>query len=410
MACQHRQNGIRRSDTAKFDLRRPADTTLPVPAESERHNTTNTKETAVRHTLRPYATVGVAIVGAGLFTATPVAAPLPDISTFRAVVLAAGESDLLAPWIDQYNSASGEVTKLVNAFFDAPNVGVQQMLANWSGFTQQVLDDPANINPVTQDIQNNLAAVLTGYGLQGANTATTNIVLAHTLDAQGFANGHRQLFIEIPGYIPADAQASAIPIINFLASPASGIIMGEIGPWISPWVAMMNSITDGDDFNTTLANMAGAFFNGADLNLDSLLPTINGLGLFPSGMDMVNLDIGFGGLLSTGSVNPPGSGTPLGEGGVGGSIFNSVGINFIGVPTVGTLNAPSQAIGPLGALEGWAQTIGALLGWDGTGSPLADVTLPTIPSDVLDDGTAAATAGDLSTLWQDLLAALWPAS
>jgi hypothetical protein len=110
----------------------------------------------------------------------------------------------------------------------------------------------------------------------------------------------------------------------------------------------------------------------------------------------------------------------FGDGGVGGSIFNSVGIDFTGVPSVTTLDAPSQAIGPIGALEGWGQTIADLLGWSGSGSPLADVTLPIIPTDLLDGGTSAASAAadfldggtsaatvaaDLSTLWQDLLAA-----
>ena len=86
------------------------------------------------------------------------------------------------------------------------------------------------------------------------------------------------MFSEIPGFLPASDAAEITPIINFLASPASGIIMGDLGPDIAPWVALCNSITAGDDFNTTLADMAGAFFNGADLNLDSLIPTIERVG------------------------------------------------------------------------------------------------------------------------------------
>ncbi len=52
---------------------------------------------------------------------------------------------------------------------------------------------------------------------------------------------------------------------------------------ISPFVALCNSITAGDDFNTTLADVTGAFFNGADLNLDSLMPTIEQAGVLPAG-------------------------------------------------------------------------------------------------------------------------------
>ena len=315
--------------------------------------------------------------------------------------------DLLAPWIDQFNTASGNATVLTNNFFSAPAVGLQQMIANMSGYLQSFFNDPTSstVTSISAQMQSNLAAVLTGYGLQNADAATTATVLDHTLDGNGqpFGGdpGHVLMFNYVPGYLPAGTDpATVMPIINFLASSASGILMGELGPWISPWIALINSMTAGDDFNTTLANMVGAYFNGATLNLDSLLPMINGFDVFPPGMTMENLDIGFGGLLSAGTVGPDGDG-------VGGSIFNSVGLDFSGVPVLGTLDLPSQPIGPLGAWEGWAQTVASLLGWDGSGSPLTGVTFPTIPDGFFDDGGASsAAAADLSTWAQDLISAL----
>jgi hypothetical protein len=370
---------------------------------------------AVQQALRPYATAGVALVGAGLIAITPMAPRLPDTFTVQDIKLVAGEDtlpDLAAPWTDVFNTASENATTLLNNFYDAPFIGLQQAIANESGFLQEFFESPtsSSVTDAMGQMQDNLAAVLTGYGLQGASAETTATVLAHTLDSVGQAGGHTTLFSEIPGYLPASDAAEITPIINFLASPESGIIMGDLGPLISPLVELSNCITAGDDLNTTLADVTGAFFNGATLNLDSLLPTINGLDLFPAGMEMGNLDIGFGGLLSTGSV---GTSTVLGDGEVGGSIFNSVGIYFSGVPGIGVLDAPSQAIGPIGALEEWGQTIATLIGWDGTGSPLAGIDLPIIPTDFLDSGTAAATAGadlstaaaDVSTWVQDLLAA-----
>jgi len=319
------------------------------------------------------------------------------LTTFRDVSLTTASGDLLAPWIDQFNTSSADATALLNNFFEAPGVALQQFVANESGFVQDLLTDPTDTNAVTQQFQSNLDAVISGYGLQNADADTTTTVLSHTLDRVGIANGHATLFSEIPGYLPADQAATITPIINFLASPASGIIMGSLGPFISPWIALMNSITDGDDLNTTLANMMGAFFNGADLSLNSLLPVINEQGLFPGDMSMSNLDIAFGGLFSPGGVG-------TNSAGVGGSIFNSVGINFINVPSIGTLNAPSQAIGPIGAWEGWAQIVATLIGWDGSGSPLADTTLPIVPADFLDGATSSAAAGaDLSGLLQDIL-------
>ncbi|UVO11112.1 outer membrane porin GjpA [Mycobacterium sp. SVM_VP21] len=383
MARQHRSNGNQRSPHARALPRKRAGST---------------------QTLRPYASVGVAVVGAGLIAATPVTAPSPAVHQMREVALTTGSGslpDLLAPWIAQYNTASENSTALMNAFFVAPGVGMQQMAANMAGYLQDFFNDPTSnsVTSISTQMQNNLSAVQTGYGLQGANTATTDTVLSHTLDGNGNPlgsdPGHLLMFNEAPGYLPAGTDpATVMPIIDFLASPESGIIMGMLGPSISPWVALLNSMTAGDDGNTTLANMVGAYFNGATLNLDSLLPMINGFHVFPPGMTMENLDIAFGGLLSAGSVGP--------DSGVGGSIFNSVGLDFSGVPVLGTLDLPGQAVGPLGAWEGWAQTIASLLGWDGSGSPLSGVTLPTIPTDFFDDGGASAMATDVSGWLQDL--------
>nr|WP_329779449.1 outer membrane porin GjpA [Mycolicibacter sp. MYC017] len=356
----------------------------------------------MRQTLRPYAVAGIMIVGAGLVAVTPLAAPLPGIQ-LRDVALTAGDSslpDLAAPWIEQFNTASENATTLMNNFFQAPGIGTQQMVANMAGFLQDFFNNPTSntVASISAQMENNLAAVLTGYGLQNANPDTFSTVTAHTMDGYyhniADGSGHAWFFGQIPSYLPSNVDsATVLPIINFLASPESGIIMGELGPSISPWIALLNSMTAGDDWNTTLANMVGAFFNGATLNLDSVIPAIEQLGVFPAGMNLENLDIAFGGLLTPGNVGT--------DSGVGGSIFNSLGISLTGVPAVGTLDYAGQPVGPLGAWEGWAQAIGALLGWDGSGSPLSTVGLPTVPTDFFDDGGASALATDVSGWLQD---------
>jgi hypothetical protein len=148
------------------------------------------------------------------------------------------------------------------------------------------------------------------------------------------------------------------------------------------------------------ANVVNSFFNGADLNLDALVPLIAKSGLLPAGTTISALDYAFGGLLSTGSVSQgtytqggtlnPGITTP------GGSILNSLGLTVttdaLGAPL--TIAIPSHAVGPLGALESISQTVGVLLGdkWDGKKAvqtpPLSGLTLPTL-SDTAD--TTAAT-------------------
>ena len=389
---------------------------------------------------RPFAAAGAVLLGAGFVVGTPLGSGhLPGLTAVREVTLATGSSslpDLLAPWIDQYNAGAQNATTLIQNFLLAPGVGLQQALVNQGDLWQQFFHDPTSstLATVMQQMQTNLDNVLTGIGLQGTSIGGFNeisgwvpgsigsMVLQHTMI--GF---HALMFGEIPGYLPASEQSLIEPIINWLGSPESAIVMGALGPMISPWVALSNSITDGDDWNTTLANMAGAFFNGTDLNLDSLLPTINSLigSEFPPGMTMTELDIAFGGLLSTGNVQVTNyvSGSndvPA----VGGSLFNSVGLQFTGVPSIGTLTLTSEPIGPIAAWEALSQTISGLIGsgWSdpsatvgaGLGGsppitldvapPGAGITIPTILDDLFGDSSSSAPAAatDLSTLIQDV--------
>lgn len=371
----------------------------------------------MRKTLRPFAIGGVAIVGAGIVTATPVTAPLPDIFV-RDVTLTADDTlpDVLAPWIDQFNTASENATTLLNNFALAPGVAFQQMIANWSGYLQDFFNDPSSntVTDINGQIQDHLAGVLTGYALQGASDDTVKSVLQHTVDGSGLS-GHAFLVGQLPSFLPPSIDpATVTSIVDFLASPLSGIIIGELGPYLSPWVALMNSMSDGDDLNTTLANMVGAFFNGADLNLDSLIPAIEQAGVLPAGMNFGNLDFALGGLFTPGSVTVgsyefDGVSVPA----VGGSIFNSLGITLTGVPVLGHIAVDSQPIGPIGAMEAWGQIVGALLGsgWGGVGTvdvspPLLGIDLPTIPDGFPDDGGAAGAVATDGLSWlQDLLAA-----
>jgi hypothetical protein len=372
-------------------------------------------------TLRPYATAGLALAGAGLITATPAVAPPPALPDIQSQAV-----QLTSAWGDAFNTASENASTLMQNFALAPGVGLQQFLANQADYWQQIFDDPANFNAVNQQIQDNLVAVLTGYALQNPAPETLTAVTNHTLDGGvDFATGQIGHSIELgqlPNYLPADVDPDmVVPIANFLASPMSGLIIGALGPAISPWVALANSINDHDSFSDTAANMVGAYFNGATLNLDSLLPTINDAGFFPDGMQLEHLDFAFGGLFSTGDV-AAGPYQVIGDNGdvvasvpaIGGSIFNSIGMEMSGAPVFGTIHLSSAAIGPIGAWEALSQTVGALLGsgW-GTGPvavtpPLVGVDLPTLPDATvdLDDGGAGAAAADSATgMWHDILTA-----
>ena len=359
--------------------------------------------------IRPYATAGVAIVGASLIAVTPVAAPPADIHSVADVVLAADGSplgDLLAPWLDVLGTSSDNVNTLIQPYYLAPNVAFQQLVANLSGYAQQVIDDPTNLTQVANEMQENWRAAMSAITLMNADQNTVDAVIRHTMDGDGFG-GHSTMFGQIGGYLPPDQADSIMPIINFLASPWSGVIMGALGPGISPWVALLNSITEGDSFGQIMASPLDGLLNGATLDLSSLTPMINGLGLFPGNMAMTHLDIAFSGLLSPGgnvTASPlhvvDDAGAEVGQvPAVGGSIFNSVGITFSGVPVIGTLALQSDPVGPLGAWEALSQVIAMQLGWGswvvppfgGSGTyevpampPGTDINFPTDFSDFFD--------------------------
>ncbi|MFL0182189.1 outer membrane porin GjpA [Mycobacterium sp. SMC-15] len=339
--------------------------------------------------IRPYATVGVAIVGAGLVAVTPVAAPLPGMHSVIDVGLAADSSplgDLLDPWLQVFGTATDNVNTLTQSFYLAPGVAFQQLMANLSGYAQQVIDDPANLTQVTSEMQENWKAAMSAITLMNANQDTVDAVVHHTMDGT-LTGGHATMFGQIAGYLPPDQADSIMPIINFLASPWGGVIMGALGPGISPWVALLNSITEGDSFGQIMASPLNGLLNGATLDLSALTPMINGLGLFPGNMAMTHLDIAFGGLLSPGGnvqVNPynvvDDAGNSVGDApAVGGSIFNSVGITFTGVPVINTLQLDSDPVGPLGAGLGLDQVIASQLGWGTWNGKAGPYDVPAMP-------------------------------
>lgn len=363
--------------------------------------------------LRPYATAGVVIAGTGLIAATPVLAqaPAPAFASVVDVALT-GLPGFLDTWQDVINTTNANISTLVNNYMLAPGVAWQQLYANVMGYAQQFLDDPSSstLADINTQIQEHWVAVRDGYSLPlDILAATRSLVLKHTIDGS-LTTGHNVLISQVPNFLPPGTDFDMVnSVLNFMVSPLSGVIMGMLAPGISPWVALLNSITEGDSFSEIIANTVGGFFNGATLHLDSLLPMINDAGFLPAGMSLDRLDFTFGGLFSTGQVALA-TYQVMGADGVvaatvpvvGGSLFNSLGLEMVGVPTLNTINVVGHGIGPIAALEAWGQTAGVLLGsgWDGKTSavvtpPALGVEWPTIPADFLDDGGSSADATNL---------------
>lgn len=168
-------------------------------------------------------------------------------------------------------------------------------------------------------------------------------------------------------------------LTEFAASPASGVLLGAVGPVISPAVALWNSagsiladLTGGaptaalGHLIDTPSRVADAFFNGATLNLDALAPTFGPFVTSGSagGEQLDGLSFAFGGLFSPGEVVTGASG-PLYRG-TGGSMLNALGLELSFFPpddfAGGTLSIPATPVGPIAAIAGLVSILGQALG------------------------------------------------
>lgn len=318
----------------------------------------------------PWVAAGVALIGAGAIAATPVTVPLPDLTATHSadVALTAG-IDPFAAWQDVFDTAKANFTTLTDSMTAAPMVAGQQLIYDLLNGVS--IDPQAVIDAV---VQPSMQIDLPMSPLLLSNDALQALIT-----------------LVMPQYMPSDFPLTTdqlTPILSFLASPLSGVLMGAIGPSIAPLVALDNSFTDistaltGDspDWNAALqdvvnipANMVGAYLNGATLNLDALLPTLTSAGLLPEDLDVTALSYTFGGLLSPGVTGTDVYGfvNLISDGsspGIGGSIINGLGLTtgLMGFP----LEVDGQGVGAMGAMMSLQEIIAGALGWDGAGSPL----------------------------------------
>lgn len=370
----------------------------------------------------PWITTGVALVGASVVAATPVAVQaLPKVE-MPAVQLTS--FDPLTEWGDVLQTAEGNATDIYDHWSAAPFAGLQQSIVNQVGYIEDLMKNPSDISTVLTDIQNNLTALFGGTAADpgalwgpflpdGGPTDT----LYQSLDAviQSTGTGpllslisvtHDQLYdlvqtLVLPSLITdTSLQPLAESLVDWTASPRSGVLIGEIGTMLSPVLqfnADVTAIADAlggstPDFTTAFqdlvnmpADITNAFLNGyGNVDLLSLLNdvgiTLPSLPFFGTTGDITALTVDLGGLLSP-----------------GGSLFDSVGLG-IDVPAfAGSLDLPGVAVGPLASMVEMGQSIAEALGWSGAGDPL---------SGLADLGASAADAGslatDLSTVWTSL--------
>lgn len=338
-------------------------------------------------TLRPFVTAGVALVGAGMITVTPVATPMLEAHAMHDVALTA-DLDFTGAWSDAIATAQANLADLQTAAQDANSA------------LDEVLSDPENLNMDLEQLgaaltflagdQKTFIDPLTAWTLNGAGPdGDATVDATHALLFPILTNQAGELapdlFPTIPEPIPE--------IVNFLASPLSGVLIGALGPSVAPLVALANSVEaiganlGGEDPDAMAvlqelinipANMFNGWLNGATLNLDFLIPVVSEAGLLPEGADITSLSFAFGGLLTPGVVgaDPTDFGTFGDAIPGGGSILNSLGLTLsITDPLELELPFLAHGVGLAGALIGLEQVLAEVLSGvlDFVGPPVEEV-------------------------------------
>ncbi len=316
--------------------------------------------------VRTPVTIATAVLGAGMIAAIPMAAhpPIVQAPSIRLV-------DSSGAWLDAFDTASTNATQMFDSLSDSGSALYQSI---------GQLGDLSSIGASLENAFN--AATFADVDVatpSGTDLAAQTLDFNHLWALQYISGMDMGDYMGAPVQIP-EIQPAA-DILTLLSSPLSGVMIGMVGPIVSPAVALINSLeaitTDLGTSDLTgatqglldlPANVFDAFFNGATLNLDSLAPALTELLQVPAGNEVTGIEFAFGGLFTPGVTE---------AGNVGGSLFNSLGLDLImqgmGMP----YDAPGEAIGPIGALADLTQMIADALGASGAaaGASLADAAL-----------------------------------
>lgn len=256
----------------------------------------------MQQALRPYATAGIAIVGAGLLAGPPVLAPAAA-PVSRAVQLTSGDS-----WTDLFNDTSAN---LQNIFSNADQSAISTALSD-------LFTNPLGVIKALTDITPDVAVHATSLPATISVDLPPGLALAvASLGAQGATdNAINQVVTQLAG---GDSSA----LLNGLPTILNAYLNGQDN------LNLLGGIVNIPVFNGVLAPLQPL---DIDLNLTKLLDAL-GLGnLDLSGLlgklgDLGNLTLG--GLLSDLGISGDGLGTLLSNNGITSlsGLLNLLGLN-----------------------------------------------------------------------------------
>ena len=290
----------------------------------------------MQQALRPYATAGIALVGASMIAVTPTVVP-PPTPQVRSVKLVDAWSDLISNTtanIDSIvsNASSSDITQLFNELVTNP-FGVIEALANFDPtVTTDLTSLPATISV---ELPPGLELAIAGLGATGATLTTLETVAQQLQTDPSLSNISEGLATVLNSYLNGAQEVSlldgaiTIPLYNGLLAPetsanidinltslidALGLgntpltdldlsnLLSQLGLGDLNLGQLFDDLGLGDQgLGTLLANLTdpittlGGLLNllgldGLDLPSLSLGNILSGLGLGSTSVDSLNLD------------------------------------------------------------------------------------------------------------------------
>jgi hypothetical protein len=333
----------------------------------------------MQHVLRPYATAGVALVGASIIAVTPVAAPPIGVQV-RPVQLVDAWSDLVANTtanLDSIisNASSSDITQVFSELLTNP-YGVIAALANLDPtVTTDITSLPATISV---QLPPGLELAIAGLGSSGATLTALESVAQQLQSDPSFTNLSEGVATVLNAYLNGQDNVSlldgaiTIPLYNGILAPETSA-----------------------DININLTSLIDALGLGntplTDLDLSSLLSQI-GLG-----------DLNLGSLFSDLGLSTKGLGDLLGDPTLG-TLLNDLGLG--GLTSADGLGLGSLSLTSLLTDLGLNSSLGSvtltqLLGALGLNTDVGDLSLTGIISDLFPNGIELGSFS-LGTLLTDL--------
>jgi len=348
-------------------------------------------------TARSYLTAGIAAVGVGAIALAPVQA-IPDqavlvpprvVSDVGAVL--ASSFDPITPWVDTITTSLDNVAALIGFAFEKPFPILSTVIGNLGTYLGEI--SSGNFGLILEQVADNIGKLITSpfnsgqvtdfpIGPEGSGDTApipAGTYLSETSPVEGnspdlFKDALNQEMVpalfEDPCQI--DGECGIWPTVasvsTFLNSYGSGVLLGLLGPVLSPVAALINSVTaivdaiGTSDFLGALnelinipANLVNGFLNGALLDLT---PILGALGP-DAPLDGVGLRLG--GLISgptplNGSLRDPENPPTEFSGGTG---FDSV--YAVKDTGLGPIIFGGLPVGPIGSLIGMGQYLGEQL-------------------------------------------------